>query len=668
MQREFGNRLKTNRRNNPSKHAIRSIQRGSTSMAKNAVFVCIGLLFTLIVPSFVGFLFQNDPSSKGLSSKNSIYLVQSYILGMSSEEIIQSDTENSQDFSSSELIPEKSYSLNPKAANETNVTSEPQAEDVFGFRACLPQDRFAFQNAPTISLNVTNSSFVAENTYYYSVFNYSQVNEEIIEKFSFNPLNEGDISLLNSLLESIWGSTLESNPIWVEFSGENIPEIQRLLLYEDRTAPSMDYGFAVNETTQTILVSNETELFNVPPNLYFKVYDNVNTTITLSYIINSQMIQEEIWVSKNIQDTAASALLNVSLSNVTDLWESIPDGDITLMFMLSDAAGNQGEWTQIHFQKDTESPVLESGNSNGAWLKIGEFSVMDHEDPRQGVFISRKAPTLEVNLKDTDIKTVGLVIHYNLKTLQAGLTADLPAIEIENDDRFYIPGVKEGAIWRIGIPTSIWDNFKNERINMDMEVRDFAGNIAAYSFSMVKFDESTFFTNTIESYLGIFFIVGIGIVIYASVSVLQRKRHGMQPISKLVYLEENSSKNSTHNSSITEDSLEIVDPELLDLILQPLNENEIDQLAKVLTDANIAYPSDHELESSLPSHNELSKIVQIVDFNEIHRLLLRFPMHQMNMEEFLREMYALSPEEREEFIEEYMEEYFEEDDDEEDTF
>jgi hypothetical protein len=103
-----------------------------------------------------------------------------------------------------------------------------------------------------------------------------------------------------------------------------------------------------------------------------------------------------------------------------------------------------------------------------------------------------------------------------------------------------------------------------------------------------------------------------------------------------------------------------IDPDLLDLVLHTVDpilaQNFLAYLDRLGDHIDLDYVTPPDLRSLL--HTSF----QPVDLKEIHSLITTFKMEPLSQENFLREMLALSPEERKAFLKMYMEDNFDQDD------
>ena len=97
----------------------------------------------------------------------------------------------------------------------------------------------------------------------------------------------------------------------------------------------------------------------------------------------------------------------------------------------------------------------------------------------------------------------------------------------------------------------------------------------------------------------------------------------------------------------------MIDPELLEVVIEQVDQTKLRNVVKFCKD--LKNPAEYE-KILPPDIQEFLKIpLQFLNLKEIHILLTRYKMDSMQLEEFVREMIALGPEERNQFILKYME-------------
>lgn len=395
-----------------------------------------------------------------------------------------------------------------------------------------------YQDAPEIQVEIQNSTIVQYSNYTLFInltypihniynFNLTNTNSTFIQiaskngslavKYfnSFNPLNSDHISWINNEIKDLWLLAGDGSEIIINVASNLTTFVYKLQIVKDLQSPICQMGFFWTENRTIIPFDNSTNIFNSPPVLSLNITDNVANEITVNYIVNNHFLSEKIYIKNKFVNNHifANGVLNLSLSNALDNWEGISDGNLTGIFSLIDAAGNPSDWIMFSFIKDTTSPVLDSGIPDRSWVTIGDYALQDLENPIYKTIQIKERPHFNVLLKDQDIKSVGLQIYSNslnsyLSTYgydqKSNKSFSWNPQSSQPSDFIYISGLKNGSTWHIEIPEDLWNMFGNEKVNMDLEIIDFAGNVAIYSFSIMKLTNSAD-----ESEFSLYFVISL---------------------------------------------------------------------------------------------------------------------------------------------------------------
>ncbi|RLI64033.1 MAG: hypothetical protein DRO88_08365 [Promethearchaeia archaeon] len=571
----------------------------------------------------------------------------------------------------------------------------------FGFEVILPGNRTNYRTAPQLQVNIINESIISISSYNISMYCISAIGPESAEYLDegvhednqtkietniesetfividhFRPQDSTSIEFVNLQIKQFWNEFMgDGSLLQIEINSNQSNLLYDLTLVKDITPPMGILGFFWEENhnqtqTQSLIPLNLTDnIFNNPPTLSLNITDTVASNISIACIINNHYWTTSVQlfplgilgenstehlpensmenIMENITFRYGQAIVNLSLDGFFENWENIDDGNLTGILSLRDSAGNVGDWILFTFIKDTVEPILDSGIPDRSWLSIGDYSLKDLENPLFNTVELKDKPEFRVHLKDNDIKSVWLQIFWNdlSSSKPEAISSQSQSDSFSNSQSqspensqvsniINIFGKKNGTFWQINFPESLWAQFNGERVHMSLEVQDFAGNIASYSFSIIKLTDE--YKNP---FLYFYVIIGVGIISLLFISAFVAA----------------SFHEIKHQRSNLENDINNIDSALLDLVLQPLDHFMLSNVTDIIDQEG----HDCDLSALLnPKEQEfMRKPIQILDITELRLLLNRYPMKSLDLEEFVREMLALSPKERRSFLLEYMEEY-----------
>ncbi|TFH31132.1 MAG: hypothetical protein E4G98_00685 [Promethearchaeota archaeon] len=527
-------------------------------------------------------------------------------------------------------------------------------QDLYGFELILPGNRTSFQTlpTPTLTIIITDEELVLQSTYWFKISNRSEgtgySNENSSDQIPFSPLESVSVTELNAIFAEFWGQTAEGVPIVVEFFINLEISSYETLIYKDVSPPEVQVGYTLTVDNAIVPVGEETYLFNAPPTLYYNITDNVPNNISVTFIVNNQQLTYSISVQNpKINPVNGNFLYNgvenISILDGEGIWENILEGEVTLIYAVHDAAGNPIVWKILSFVKDTVSPRLESGIPGLSWLKINEYEVDPTNSAIQNTFEVADRPKMQVTLQDSDIKIVKLKI-LNVHLLNASDTssfivsppnAGLEPQSSKNEEYIYIQGIQNGSSWNIEIAPEIWDSLEDGLINMELELEDFAGNLAIFDFTVVKLGSPRSIIPIIYLFFGASAAIMVSLIIFSALLAVERQ-HLHTQIARTDYTSWNS-----------------IDPDLLDLVLEPLDHMKLARMTSLFTREGKNFDPHTITEPDLQKF--LMEPLQLVHLRELRLLLTRYHMNSLDLEEFVHEMFALTPQERREFILRYME-------------
>lgn len=555
------------------------------------------------------------------------------------------------------------HSLNMEAFNDNETTlALVNITQQFGFQLELPDKRYNYRTQPTVSFIIINETIVKNSNYNLSLSLF--LNPEFAQNFSleeenhadssimeinfeqFNPLDNTQIDSVNLQIRQFWQEFMEDSSILNISISSNQSSFQyNLSLIKDISPPKAILGFFweenLNQTHRLIPFNLTNNIFNSPPVLSINMTDTVAGKVTISCIINNQFWSTSVNLIPYPDDYSSffgQNLVNISLIDFFNNWDDIEDGNLTGILTISDNAGNMGDWILFSWVKDTVEPVLDSGIPDRYWLSIGDYALQDLEDPLFKTVELRERPQFNIQLKEADIKSVWLRIKWDgLPSYFSGPTAsqnqNISSSNAPLSDEFVVYAQKNGTLWWIDFPEFLWEQIGSQRVEMSLNVQDLAGNVASYSFSIKKLTDNSQNSNWV-AYIAISMAFSSFLIISAFVGASIHK--------------------SKHKSWIMEEENSKIDSDLLDLVLQPLDHFMLSKITDIIDKEG----NDCKLSALLDPNEEefLKEPAQLVDLHELKLLLNRYPMKTVDLEEFVREMLSLPPQERRSFLLEYMEE------------
>ena len=529
--------------------------------------------------------------------------------------------------------------FNEKADFQIPMDNSDGISKIYGFELIFPNDNRCFQTFPSITLNITNSTLV--NTYEYES-RISSIEPSISIENSFDPENPDDWETFINDLEFVWNQIEESIQINIDFDivngGSGIP-LYHSAIYMDLTAPLFTFGYEFDSSGTLIPYDGSKDYFNTNPYIYFSITDNLENPVDICLTVNTHLHRISNVVS-NYAPNSKQDMINITLPE----WDKMNDGLNVIPIYLTDSAGNPSSVEWLYIIKDTSPPEFKSNRPNRSWLRIGKDDISKYENPIYKKYEIAENPTFNCEFVDTDIKTVIL-------------TVDLPDIEWDLEDVRYnkyfndysesnqsknykisIYSVQVNYTdWIIEFPDIIWEKLQNQDMKMTLVLNDFAGNIASHDFTVKHISSTEGFMSFIKNStviitLGVF-LFGFAIVSFMSFS-LKSIKEKYRPL---------------------EEDLKMIDSELLEVVIHPMEQENLIKVVKYCKD--LKNPSDYEKILPLDILDFLKEPMQILNLKEIHLLLTRYKMDSLQLEEFVREMIALGPKERYQFLIEYMESY-----------
>ncbi|MHA1674514.1 MAG: hypothetical protein ACTSYI_12920 [Promethearchaeota archaeon] len=622
------------------KNHLKVLQRFNKRNSK--ILVSLFVIFGLAgLASGVEILKNNHRTDQGT------FQTDSTLFGsMESPSSISLDSENPELSEKIDIIEkiEKIRDLQPLSA------SIPQ--EFFGFELILPGKHTSYQDLPVLAINITNEGLVGQTTYMFRIGNRTEStaydNNTISDWMLFAPLESASITEINAIFSDFWGHTAEGVPIAIEFLINLETPYYEILIYKDLSPPDVLVGFDLTENNTVIPVEIGSLLFNTPPTIFFNFTDNVPNDVSLSFMVNNRIHDYSISVHDLIVNPILggyfyNGLANISLFTEEVIWGNIIDGNVTFAYNFHDAAGNPTEWKFLSFIKDTVSPHLDSGIADRSWLMFKEFEE-SYSSPIVGNAIEVTGrPQIQITLYDTDVKMVGLKILNvpSISTLNTSSLFDTPTNagsspkSAELDEYIYISGIQNGSNWIIDIAPEIWDSLEDGLLDMQLELEDFAGNQASFSFSMVKIGNSNSNISTLYLFFGASAAIVISLIIFSAMLTVDRRQ-------RLIQVE---------REKITK--WDSIDPDLLDLVLEPLDHVKLARVTAHFIREGKNFDPHSITEPNLREF--LNEPLQLVHLRELLLLLTRYHMNPMDQEEFVHEMFSLSPQERRGFILRYME-------------
>ncbi|MHA1521626.1 MAG: hypothetical protein ACTSRK_15715 [Promethearchaeota archaeon] len=526
--------------------------------------------------------------------------------------------------------------------------------DLYGFEIILPGNCTSFQDLPVLAINISNEELIDQSSYMFRIGNLTEgtiYNDEFNVSsgwFPFAPNENASVTEINNVFSDFWLHTAENVPIAIEFFINNDTVNYITLIYKDLTPPEDIVGFSLTDDNIIIPMEMGTLLFNSAPTIFFNITDNVPNNVSLSLMINNRIYLYSVPVhNPNVDpivgDLFYNRVINITILTEGIIWQDFNDGNITIAYSFIDAADNPTEWKFLSFIKDTVSPHLDSGIPDRSWLTIRDYAGQTSTSPFGENIEVSEPPQFQITLYDDDVKQVGLRILdiSSINILDASNSSSNPSSSgflpqsVEYEGSTYISGVKNGSSWIIKISPEIWESLDNNLIDMQFELEDFAGNLAIYSFSIMKIGDSLENNSTIVLFFGVSSAILVGLIIFGSIVSVDRRNKSFQIMS------------TNFNG------LEQIDPDLLDLVLEPLDHVKLERVTDRFTREGKNF--DPRKITELDLKEFLLQPLQLLHLQELRLLLTRYHMDPLDLEEFVHEMFAMSPLERREFILRYME-------------
>ena len=529
--------------------------------------------------------------------------------------------------------------LNDKADLQIPIGNSEEISEIYGFELILPNDNRCFQTFPSISLNITNSTTVNINEYKSRI---SSLVPSISIENSFDPENPDDwVSFMNDL-EFVWNQIEESIPISIDFdiiNGASGIPLYHSAICMDLTAPIFTFGYRFDNSGVLIPYDGSNNYVNSNPYVYFNITDNLENIVDIYLTVNTHLHRISNLVSA-VPPNNQQEMINITIPE----WDTMNEGSNVIPIYLVDSAGNPTSVEWLHIIKDISPPEFKSNLSNRYWLQVGEEDISKYENLLYRKYELKENPIFNCQFADNDIVNVKLMV-------------DLPEEDMELEDNWYnthrsdysesdqgenrkIPlhAVQINYTnWVIEFPDIIWDQLQNKDMKMSLILNDFAGNIATYDFT-VKHVLSTngFLSNTQNSTI----MILLGVILF-----------GIALVSFITY----SNRSLREKYSPLEEDLKILDPELLDVVIHPMDQEKLISVVKYCKD--LKNPSEYKKILPPDILDFLKEPLQILNLKEIHLLLTRYKMDSLQIEDFVREMIALGPKDRHQFLIDYMENY-----------
>jgi hypothetical protein len=495
----------------------------------------------------------------------------------------------------------------------------------YGFEIINIGNYSTHRQCPTIEIKINDNEIVQANTYDFKISNKVGT---ATNWFKFDPNKPIDIQYINENLTHIWNLTPEVKPINISIvKGTQFTNPYEILLYKDLTAPSFEIGLDIDGNLNLVPFIGEERYYSKSPNLFLNISDNIKNTVTVFYTVASKVYNAFQLVTISGADNKAQNLLAIQIPS----WTTVPEGKNEILVSVQDQAGNPSQVKIISFIKDTTPPELKSGVDGEPWMKIGETDIQTFENPIYQTYVLQEKPTFYFKFEDSRIQSVRL--YLNLSDI--GLTPT-PAQSIANNygDTFIEANNCTDGIWVLNFPHRIWNEIGNKTLKLVLVVSDTAGNKAIFAFAIEKAINYPIQGNDKTADLFRIIVWFISSTVAASLISLYRlkKRARIRPL---------------------EEELKEIDNDLLDAALAPVDHVKADtlteyteKLGKHFTINDITPP---DLQDFLKTN------IQLINISEIKLLLNKYRMDTVEQEQFIREMLALTPTERKQFLMDYME-------------
>ncbi|XEO76394.1 hypothetical protein WKT22_01418 [Candidatus Lokiarchaeum ossiferum] len=516
--------------------------------------------------------------------------------------------------------------------NETSDANFALIENnTVGFRVLTPNNKTFFRSFPSLQMEILNTTVIESNEgYWWRISNISD--EADLDSFdSFNPLNSNMVStIFNITLKEKWDQTNETIPIFVQFFikiNSSANYTYSLNITKDLHAPTFDLGFQLTQNGQLIKYHDNPFYFTESPLVYLWITDNVANDVEVYFTVNNRKYSDYGYANNPTTYFFNGTMSSIILQD----FQNMPEGQNVIYIYVNDTAGNPTSSYEITFIKDTIPPAFESGDPNTFWSQNGNVSLKSVYNPIYDAYEFDEQPTLYFSFKDDDISN--FKIYVNLTRNHRSIHSDFVDMEDPTIDYIsLIPIQRSKGEFYVVFPDQIWEAMKFNDLLLRIELEDRAGNIGSFTLKITRIASLSAQLNYFIAFLVLLGIIVITIVftfLYSPIYDRLWKRHN--PLEK---------------------DLQTLDPELLDVVLPPIDAVKSHRLLE-FSQLNA---NNMQVQGAIPPDVEeiLTSPMQMVDLDEIRMLLTKFKMDSLQQEEFIREMVALSPAERFEFIQNFM--------------
>ena len=510
-------------------------------------------------------------------------------------------------------------SLKPEQSNSTVFEN-----NTVGFRLILPENKSIFNAFPKIKYEILNATLIEASFYRVSIFNTS----DTPEWDSFYPLDPNNSShLLDVQFLQKWNQTNESIPIFINFYVETTGVTYSINITKDFIPPVFQIGFQLTSTGNLIDHSSEKTYFTESPLVYLWISDNIENEVSIFYTINNIKYSANGFANDPLTVISNGTLSQLILKD----FQHMPQGENTVYIYLNDTAGNPTYSQEFSFIKDTLAPLFASGDSQTHWVKADNSSLTKLYNPIYDSYEFDSKPDFSFSFKDKDIADFRILLNFTKGIGHIGHPyPELDNITLEFESLLSIK--IDSNTYRVDFPDRFWEAMETNDLLFWLELEDNAGNINSKTLKLSRIMSQTSQTNSFLLFLLLVGIIVISIVftlLYSPIYTKLWKRHN--PL---------------------EEDLKLIDPELLDVVLPPIDSAKAQRVMELSKHNGNSLKGSGDLPPDLEDF--LSSPMQLVDLSEIRMLLNKFQMDPLQQEEFLREMVALTPEERFEFLQNFM--------------
>ncbi len=571
--------------------------------------------------------------------KRLIYLLLIGIIGLNSINISTSANLGKEIIKSRDKPDDLFIFSNENADFHTPMNSPDEIAEIYGFKLIFPKDSRYFQTFPSIALNITNSSVFITNEYESRI---TSIKPSVSIENSFDPENPDDWETFINDLEFVWNQTDESIMISIDFdilNGDSGTPLYHSGIFKDLTSPEFTFGYKVDIMGALITYKGSEEYFNSNPSLLFNITDNLENFVDICITVNTHLHHISFIVSK-LPPEDEHHLINITLPE----WDEMDDGLNVIPIFLLDSAGNPTSIEWLYIIKDISPPEFKSNLPNKPWLRVGMEDISIYENPIYQKYEIDENPIFNCQFADIDIESVIMIVNlpemeWDLKDVRHN--PYFSEYSESNQSEIYnisLYGVQiNNTNWVIEFPNIIWDQLQNKDIKMSIILNDFAGNNATYDFVIKNVSYSNSFMSITKNPTT---FISLGVILYC-----------IALISFMSF----SLRSFKEKYNPLEEDLKMIDNEMLEVVINPVDEEKLCNIVKYCKD--LKNPSDYKKILPPKIHDFLKIPLQILNIKEIHLLLSRYKMGSLQLEEFVREMVALGPKERHQFLLEYMEDY-----------